>query len=230
MRKLLVVGAVGVLAIAAGLWQPSDSSAASLSVVSYLYHPTGQTTTAYLSCGWHSKCDGIRPDSNPYGLDWRPCGLTPTSQPCPSDQYTWLRLWSYTLGGSGYVGPARSFNQVLFGCPGISSELTRWSNANQVVATVRNGHSSATSQTYLNVYASQNGTKSSAVVGSFLNPGPDPCSSYWHTMQWYISGPYDDNWYRNASALPDETQCIPDYCARAYGVWNAYEYVFTFGS
>lgn len=230
MRKLLVALGVCTVAIAAGMWQPADSSAASLTVVSYLYHPTGQTTTAYLSCGWHYACDGSYPDSNPIGLDWRPCGLTPTSQPCPYDQYTWVRFWSYTLGGSGYVARARSFNQMLLGCPGISSELGRWSNTNQIVATVRNNHSSATSQSYLNVYASQSGTKSSGVVGSFLDPGPDPCSNFWHTMQFYISGPYDDNWYRNASGLPGEQQCVYPYCATAYGVWSAYEYVFTFGS
>jgi hypothetical protein len=229
MRKLLATVAVGVLAIAAGLWQPSDSSAASLTVVSYLYHPTG-AGTAYLSCGWHDNCDGVFPDSPAKGLDWRPCGLIPTNQPCPYDQVSWVRFWSYTLTGSGYVAQARSFNATLNGCPGISTEVRRWSNNTHLIATIRNNHSQAASVNYMNIYASTTGSKSSGVTGAFLDPGPDPCSSYWHTMQWYISGPYDNTYYKNAAGFPGESTCRQSNCAQPFGVWTKEEYGFSFTS
>jgi hypothetical protein len=231
MRNLLVIALLAFASVVAGLWQPPTSEAASLTVVSYLYHPTGQTTAAYLSCGWHDNCDGVVPDSPGVGLDWRPCGLTPTSQPCPYDQNTWVRFRSATLTGSGYVAQAQSFNWTRGGCPGIDTRLYRWSNTSLNIGTARNNHSTHTGSTgYLNLYATPSGYNSSAGVGVFLDPGPDPCSSYWHTMQWYISGPYDNTYYKNTSRFPGENTCHQTSCARYYGTWTYEEYSFSFNS
>jgi hypothetical protein len=220
-----------------GLWQPSGgASAAGVGVAAYLYHPTNSPVqnVAYLSCGWHWNCDDDFPDADPRALDWRPC-WGPINQSCPG-QTTWIRLKAYTTQGSGWVAQARSFNATFWGggnCKGIYTELKRVSD-NQVIAGVWNLHSKATSTTYQNVYASTSGVQTSGVIGSFINPADDPCSSYWHTHQLYSHGPAGSTYYRNAYGIPQtEANCRPwtnPYCIAPYSIWTTYEYSFSFTS
>jgi len=231
MRKLLATVVISAVAMAAGLWQSSDASAASLGVATNIYHPTYVIPgTAYLACGWHGNCDNVFPDANPIGLDWRPCDGR-SDQPCPpSNQVTWVRFKSYTWTGSGWVAQTRSFDVVRNGCPGIDTLVLRWSNTNHVIGIVRNNHSHAGSTGYMNLWGSPSGTQASGGIGAFIDPDDDPCSGYWHTMQWYISGAYDSSWVKNTDGFPGEAECHRPNCAQPYGLWTTYEYAFNFKS
>jgi len=233
MRNLLATVVISAVAMAAGLWHSSDASAASLGVTTHIYHPTYVIPgTAYLACGWHSACDGNFPDNpaDTMGLDWRPCDGR-SDQPCPSShQVTWVRFKSYTLTGSGWVAQTRSFDKVRNGCPGIDTRVLRWSNTNHVIGIVRNNHSHAGSIGYMNLWGSPSGTQASGGIGAFIDPDEDPCSNFWHTMQWYISGAYDTYWDPNIYGFPFEAECRTWDCSEPYGLWTTYEYRFSFNS
>jgi hypothetical protein len=230
---------IGGGALLAGLWQPADdASAASLTVVAYLYHPANDAVnTAHLSCGWHWNCDGVFPDSDPRGLDWRPCA-GPINAPCPN-QSTWIRLKAYTTTGSGWVAQAQSKNAPFWGgegnCPAIATTIRRVSD-NGVVAVVWNLHSKAPPGVtyYLNIYASPSGVQNSGGIGSFINHVDDPCSTFWHTMQLYSHGPAGSSWLRNTYGIPQtEANCRPwttPYCDVPYRIWTTYEHALSFTS
>jgi hypothetical protein len=131
--------------------------------------------------------------------------------------------------GLGSAGP-RSIQYTRNLCPGIDTRLYRWSNTDQRIGIARNNHSYTGSISYLNLYGSPTGNTAAAVIGSFLNPSDDVCSSYWHTMQWYIPQTYQTYSVKNAAGFPNESACRTPNCAQPYDVWTTHEYVFSFQS
>jgi hypothetical protein len=226
MRKLLVVLAVLIGSVAAALWQASPGDAASIPVTAYVYHPSGNSThQAVLTCGRHDDCDGIFSDPEKKGLDW-------IYQSNVS--YTvWVRVKIYGGGSPQLVVLGTAYNAPS-GCKRIWYEMFRYTNPSQRIGWVVNQHSQATGQTYLNLSASQGGSQNSGVVGTMLQSGDNCTSSGPHTMQWYTNTSAT-NVTKNASIPCTTSSCIPYesgcvLCYRPYGIWQTYEWLFTFWS
>jgi hypothetical protein len=78
-------------------------------------------------------------------------------------------------------------------------------------------------------YFSTTGSYEWTYIGQFIDDNDDPCSSYDHAHQFYLSGPWDTTWSKNAPPnIPNEATChrwSNPRCEIAYNSWTTPEYL-----
>ncbi len=226
MRRLLIGTALITAALVAGLWQSPEAHAQSTPVQANVYHPAGNSSySAVLTCGWHDVCDGIFTDATKKGLDW--------IYQSNASYTVWVRVKIY--GGNFQLVVLGTAYNASSGCKRILYDMFRYTNPAQKIGTIVNQHSQATSTSYFNLYTSSSGYQNSGIVGTMVGAGQDNCTSSGpHTMQWYTNSSAT-NVTKNASSPCTTSSCIPYesgcvLCYRPYGIWQTYEWLFTFYS
>jgi hypothetical protein len=211
---------LGVLS-SGGVFEDSRVTAATGDqIFGYLFHPTGDSASqSKLVCGWHDNCDGNFNDLAKKGLDWH--WFTQSTD-------TWIRLKFRGTTSSEYVAKGRSYNQTFKRLPGVFIDITRLSDS-ALFGQVRQNHSSVGTVSYYQWVGGPD-TQNEFKIGKLLDPAKDPCSSFWHVMQWYRSGPNDiDSLISKNTNIPNESECnFWAGCAIGYDRWSSVEYIFGF--
>jgi hypothetical protein len=218
MRYLLMLGAALSLVLAvSAIDEKSPKPAAAHSghpVLAVLFHPASN-----LACGWHYNCDGVFGDNPSMGLDWQPC------QGCTRDVYLRLRI----VLGSGLEALGQAYNSPYLGCPKARITDVKRLADSAVFGQIINLHTQSVSSQVVNFHVGDN----TASIGTMVPLGQDPCATFVHTMQWYVSGLYDTDWSQNVNGWPSEANCNQSSnppCNTGYLPWNTREYNFTFTS
>lgn len=233
MRKLLILPALAALIVLSGLLTAPPAQASSFTVFTYLYHPMrGQPAwTSYRLCGWHLNCNGNpnnpeNSDADRIGLDWSAHGGFVE----PANKTVWL-TWKMLGGSSTHVASGTTQNAQFNGCAGLRTRVLRVSDG-AYLFDIWNLHSERSGQSSHTFYSNTPASTYQGTVGSLKSPVGDPCSDFWHTMQYpYLQPGMGSQAYglSKNSNFPNEVNGWPQPIV-GYGIWDTVEYIVPFPS